>query len=350
MSEQHLPPRPTVPDRVEQPEVIPPGELAMPAPRRRAPSRRVGRVAGQGHADRLDGQAAARRGARRTARRAPAGSGWRDLRARRSTSWPRPCRPTCRTSCARLALPFEPGTVPTRGRAAGRPGPARRLARGPVPRHPGHAVRPADGRPPAARADAGPAHAGPGAGAAADAGPGPGAPGHLPLRATGRVPTARWYPRKAHRCNSLGPAPSWTRPPRAAIPTDSTCGPPRQRGSRPRGGLVHPPPRPHRVLDARRRGPGRRASWPRRRPTGSRRSASPTTATCTGSSTSTRRARRQGIKPIIGTEAYMAHEQPLRAPGPPGPGRRHRRRRRGRQEALLPPHRCWPRTTPATAT
>ena len=57
-----------------------------------------------------------------------------------------------------------------------------------------------------------------------------------------------------------------------------------------RGRFVHPPPRPHRVLDARRRGPGRRRWWPRPRPTASRRSASPTTATCTASSTSTRRA------------------------------------------------------------
>ena len=33
---------------------------------------------------------------------------------------------------------------------------------------------------------------------------------------------------------------------------------------------------------------------------------SPTTATCTGSSTSTPRAAEAGITPIIGTEAYMA--------------------------------------------
>ena len=48
---------------------------------------------------------------------------------------------------------------PDRSRAAHRQGAARRLARGPVPRHPGDAVRPAAGRPPAARADA-PAAAG----------------------------------------------------------------------------------------------------------------------------------------------------------------------------------------------
>ena len=51
-----------------------------------------------------------------------------------------------------------------------------------------------------------------------------------------------------------------------------------------------------------------------------------------------RECRKQGIKPIIGTEAYMAHESPRRASDAPRPHRRLRRRRRGRQEALLPPH------------
>ena len=52
-----------------------------------------------------------------------------------------------------LALPFRDGEVPDRGRDPRRQGPARRLAGGAVPRHPGDAVRPAAGRPPAARAD-----------------------------------------------------------------------------------------------------------------------------------------------------------------------------------------------------
>ena len=64
------------------------------------------------------------------------------------------CRPTCSDELARLAHPFDAAGHPVRGRAAGRQGPARGLARGAVPRHPGHAVRPADGGPPAARADA----------------------------------------------------------------------------------------------------------------------------------------------------------------------------------------------------
>ena len=42
--------------------------------------------------------------------------------------------------------------------------------------------------------------------------------------------------------------------------------------------------------------------WP---PTAPRRSASPTTATCTASSTSTPRPARRGITPIIGTEGYF---------------------------------------------
>ena len=46
-----------------------------------------------------------------------------------------------------------------RRRAADRPGPARRLARGAVPRHPGHPVRPADGGPRPARGHATPAPA-----------------------------------------------------------------------------------------------------------------------------------------------------------------------------------------------
>ena len=61
---------------------------------------------------------------------------------------------------------------------------------------------------------------------------------------------------------------------------------------------------------------GSTTSSPPRRPTASRRWRSPTTATCTASSTSTRSAARRGITPIIGTEAYMAAnsrtERPVR--------------------------------------
>ena len=65
--------------------------------------------------------------------------------------------PDLRDELGRLAHPFAGTTAPSERRAAHRQGPAGRVARGPVPRHPGHAVRPADGGPPAARRDAPPA-------------------------------------------------------------------------------------------------------------------------------------------------------------------------------------------------
>ncbi len=48
--------------------------------------------------------------------------------------------------------------------------------------------------------------------------------------------------------------------------------------------------------------------------------------------------RAQGVKPVIGTEAYMAYETRSERPAAAGTCRRFRRRHRGRQEALLPPH------------
>jgi DNA polymerase III subunit alpha len=47
--------------------------------------------------------------------------------------------------------------------------------------------------------------------------------------------------------------------------------------------------------------------------------------------------RKQGLKPIIGTEAYMAHDHRSERPGPARSPRRFRRRHRRRPEALLPP-------------
>ena len=86
---------------------------------------------------------------------------------------------------------------------------------------------------------------------------------------------------------------------------------------------------------------GRRASTsssPRRSATASRRSASPITATCTGSLEFYKECNKQGVKPIIGTEAYMAHDHRSERPTAPRTHRRLRWRHRGRQEALLPPH------------
>ena len=50
--------------------------------------------------------------------------------------------------------------------------------------------------------------------------------------------------------------------------------------------------------------------------------------------------RNQGIKPVIGTELYMAYEHRTERPAAPGPHRRLRRRRRGRPQGLLPPDRA----------
>ena len=142
-----------------------------------------------------------------------------------------------------LALPFD-GRGADRRRAADRPGPARRLARRPVPRHPGHAVRPADGGPPAARADA-PAAPGRPGGA-----PGPGGdddatrpPRHLPVAAFAAPRGAAGKVDEPHRCDSQ-PCP--IRSPISTSTPSSRCS------------------------------TGRRAStrwWPRRSPTVSRRSA-----------------------------------------------------------------------------
>ena len=80
------------------------------------------------------------------------------------------------------------------------------------------------------------------------------------------------------------------------------------------GGQLHAPPRPHRVLDARRRRPDRGGRRRRggRRPAGAR--ASPTTATCTAILDFYKECRDQGIKPIIGSELYMAHESRFERP------------------------------------
>ena len=56
----------------------------------------------------------------------------------------------------RLSLPFADDAVPSRVRAADRPGAAGRLAGGALPRHPDGAVRPADGGARAVRGDASP--------------------------------------------------------------------------------------------------------------------------------------------------------------------------------------------------
>ena len=82
----------------------------------------------------------------------PAGPGCGRSTSSRSGSWPgrsAPTWPPSSTGCRSLRR-----VDPVRGGAADRPGPAGGLARGPLPRHPGHPGRPADGGPGPARGDA----------------------------------------------------------------------------------------------------------------------------------------------------------------------------------------------------
>ena len=140
-------------------------------------------------------------------------------RLRRRSSRPRSrssrtaSRPSWSTSWSGWSLPFDSGT-PTRVRAADRPGPAGRLARGPVPRHPDRDLRPADGRPRPARADAPRAARGR---APSDAGDGPGCP-------------ARPGGRRAHRAERDVPVGRPTGRPRSDAPGSCRAPPRGQRG------------------------------------------------------------------------------------------------------------------------
>ena len=103
---------------------------------------------------------------------------------------------------ADAAVHRRPGA--DRRRAAHRAGPARRLARGAVPRHPDGAVRPADGRAGAARADARPR----GAAAAAPAAPQTGPGGGTGRTGRHRASTSRQSRRRTveRRCRRSEPA------------------------------------------------------------------------------------------------------------------------------------------------
>ena len=201
--------------------------------------------------------------------------------------------------------------------------------RGAVPRDPGDAVRPAAGGPPAARADA-PAYRERRRRPAAPPGPGARRRRTAPAR-TFSESGCTWYgvvgvhPR--HRqCNHTDVHSSTS---------DS---------GHVRGGFVHTPPRPHRVLDARRRGPARRAGGQggRRRAAGARHHRP--RQHVRRRSSSTRSAGRRAIKPIIGTEAYMAHDR--RSERPPGGAASTTPAatpRVARSSTTTSP--CWPRTT-----
>ena len=74
----------------------------------------------------------------------------------RSTSSARRCRPTCGAELERVALPFDDDTEPSDAELRIAQAQLVGWLEGPVPRHPGHAVRPADGGAQPARGHAGP--------------------------------------------------------------------------------------------------------------------------------------------------------------------------------------------------
>jgi hypothetical protein len=224
-----------------------------------------------------------------------------------STDAPSPSfRPRCRPTWPRSLIVWHPISTATRcppRPRSYRPGPAGRLAGGAVPWDPGHAGRPADGGASTARGRARPA------GHPRRAIRGPGRPdGHI-----GR-PTRPVVDRPA-TCESVPGELRW--------PSSGSAD-----GRSPPGGADHKRvvspgrwliPRSFtststpssRCSTAR---PASARSSPPPLPTASRAWASPTTATCTGCSTSTRRRKAQGINPIIGTEAYMAYDSRFERP------------------------------------
>ena len=325
--------------------VVEPGRaaeaIAGPVPRPE-PSRSS---AGEGDAHRLDGQAAARRGAGRPARRARPGSGWPRSTSARVEELARRCRPTCRTSCA---------TWRCRSRTARCPSEAElRVAQAQLV---GwleglfHGIQAtlfaqqmaARQQLEQMRGQLLPGQPAPRPGGRA------GPSGHVPL--SDRGPGRRDWPVGDSARGTLAKHTVVSR--RHAV--EQPAG--RRRRSRPRaegggrrGRLVHPPPRPHRVLDARRRGAARRAGGGGggRRPAGAR---------------------------------HHRPRQHVRGPrllqGVPGPGREAGHRHRGLHGPRPPvasvrragaasttpaatpraarssttTSRCWPRPTRATAT
>ena len=146
-------------------------------------------------------------------------------RLRRSTGpRSRSSRPGSRPSWSRSSSGCRcrsPTRHPVRGRAADRAGPAGRLARGAVPRHPDRDLRPADGRPRPARADAPGAAAGHDADEAAQ----PGRPA--------AAPPARSRAAAAACTSSDRPPPYQPEPPLTPMSESAT-------GGRPRGHLSTP--------------------------------------------------------------------------------------------------------------
>ena len=170
----------------------------------------------QADPDRVDGAHDARRGAPRAARRRRPSPPARDPRevARRSS---RACSPpTCARSSAEVVLPVHERRADRVG-AAARAGAARRLARGTLPRHPGHAVHAAGDRRRASSRRCAAARARARA---------PGAPTGPPVRA-GTCERRSPAPTRAdHRRRAVPPAAVVTRQlARAARPRSSPTGP-----------------------------------------------------------------------------------------------------------------------------
>ena len=116
MSDEATVPELIHPDGVMAPDQSSTGLAARETTAPPRPTRRRDRVrvrAGQGHAGRLDDQAAARRGAHHPARRAGPRAAARRSTRPRSPSSARPCSPDLRDELDRLALPFDGEALPS---------------------------------------------------------------------------------------------------------------------------------------------------------------------------------------------------------------------------------------------
>ena len=201
---------------------------------------------------------------------------------------------------------------PERSRAAHRQGAARGLARRPVPRHPGHPVRPAVRCAPAARADA------------------PTAP------VARRCPNRRKGPNRRVPTVPVRTSEPASAPHAASVAESHPCNSAERGRSCVGDSFTHLHVHTEfSMLD----GAARLDELVAKAVSDGQPALGMTDhGNMYGTLEFYKECHKQGVKPIIGTEAYMAYDQPQRAPGSPWPGRRLGWRHRGRQEALLPPH------------
>ena len=292
---------------------------------------RVGHRAGQGDAHRLDGQAAARRGAPRAARRGQPRAAGRDLRAldRRAVGGA-VARPAGGAATAGAAVQ-RPDVVPERRRAARSPrrsssAGSRACSTGSRPRCSPSSSPPASSSSSCASCRRRGRTPGP-AGSAC-----PASPATVPARICSRPGTCRRHSLSG-RVERITPL-SFARAACRALSRDR---------------FVHPPPRPHRVLDARRGGAPRRAGGQggRRRAAGDRHHRS---------RQHVRHARvLQGV-PASRASSRSSAPRPTwptttAASAPPGAAASTTRAATPRAaRSSTTTSRCWPRTRPATAT